>query len=686
MFTSKEQTMEQYLSLRPATTKKIVLKVVQLVLVLLISFAWMRGMQSPTSVRAAAGNFFVDGASGADTPACGTTAAPCASLTYTLASRARAGDTLRVAQGTYTESITLNQSQTLEGGYEAENWTRDVQLYPTILDGSTTPFDQGSWDGFGVRYPFIIHDGSAYKMWYTGFSIDTIGSLGYATSSDGVTWNRRVNPVLKPGATGEWDGGGIEDATIIKEGSTYKMWYSAFQVNGPGQVGYATSSDGVHWTKYAGNPIITPGTETWNNSLVIHPHVLFFDSKYHLWALTGGDDGSGFSLYFAYASSDDGIAWDWSPGNPVLEREWEDWFWRPFVVQDGATYELWYSLSSGGQDHIGYATSPDGLSWTRQGIPALSGTPGMWDENMVNDPMVLLEGGSYSLWYDNHTFIGLATSPDGTTWTKSAANPVFGPGTPPNWGQPVVSVQNSDTVAVLDGFTITGGTGIEAGGVHGADAQVTIRNCTITGNLANGSPWSWGGGGVLSNGKLTIEDSQIVDNWVVQGASGVRVGDGTLTISNTVVANNTGDMAIHLNGSAQLTNVTVANNEGGILMNPQTAKTLNLLNTIVYGNGWQISVEGSGSSAVTYSLVEGGWPGTGNLNADPSFVDPDAGDYHLQFGSPAIDTATETGAPDHDLDGNHRPRDGDLDLIYKTDMGAYEFVPPYVYLPLITKE
>jgi predicted GH43/DUF377 family glycosyl hydrolase len=670
--------------LQPAEVWRGFLKICRDCFVLWTSLA-IGSLYLSTAVQAAPGIQYVDGGSGNNTPTCGGVAQPCATLTYTLQNRAGEGDLIRVAQGTYLENFAINKGLTLEGGYEAENWNRDPVLYPTILDGSGMPLNPGSWDGFGVRYPYVILDGAAYKMWYTGFSIDSVGSLGYATSADGLTWVRPMGgPVLEPGSAGEWDDAGIEDATVIKDGSVYKMWYSAFSSGATGSIGYATSSDGLHWTKFAGNPILSAGTEGWNNRLVIHPQVLYFSGQYHLWALTAGDDGSGFSLYFAYATSADGIHWDWDPANPVFAREWEDWLWRPFVIQDGVSFKMWYSLSSGGENGIGYATSPDGLDWTRLDHPALSGTAGEWDEGKANDPMVFFENGTYYLRYDNTTSIGMATSADASTWTKSAGNPVFGPGTPPAWGLPVVSVETSAAV-VLDGFTITGGSGEEAGGVHGGEADLTIRSCTIIANMADGSSTSWAGGGILSSGNLTIEDSMILDNWAVQGAAGVRSGDDALMMTNTLVANNTGDMGIHTNGPAQLVNVTLANNEGGILVNPPAVGKLAVTNSILTGNGWQISVEGGGTAEVKYSLVEGGWSGTGNLEADPLFFDPEQRNYRLQPGSPAIDAGTNTGAPDHDLEGTERPLDGNLDRNPKVDMGAYEYRPPTIYLPVVMK-
>jgi hypothetical protein len=125
-----------------------------------------------------------------------------------------------------------------------------------------------------------------------------------------------------------------------------------------------------------------------------------------------------------------------------------------------------------------------------------------------------------------------------------------------------------------------------------------------------------------------------------------------------------------------------------------------LANCILWGNtatasGAQIYNNGS-SPSISYSLVDGGWSGTGNIDADPRFVrdpdpgtdgewgtgDDDYGDLRLQLTSPAIDAGDNT-APGPvgvttDLDGNLRIQGGTV------DMGAYE-APSPVYLPLILK-
>jgi hypothetical protein len=121
-------------------------------------------------------------------------------------------------------------------------------------------------------------------------------------------------------------------------------------------------------------------------------------------------------------------------------------------------------------------------------------------------------------------------------------------------------------------------------------------------------------------------------------------------------------------------NVTLAGNSSGDSIIIWAGSAMTVTNTILWGN--TTSAEGmiAGTLSVSYSNIEGGWTGTGNLNADPKFVDPANGDYHLGVGSPCIDKGTSVGVPAVDIEGT--PRDA------APDMGAYEWTGFRIFLPL----
>jgi hypothetical protein len=283
---------------------------------------------------------------------------------------------------------------------------------------------------------------------------------------------------------------------------------------------------------------------------------------------------------------------------------------------------------------------------------------------------VLVAGGTYTENLDVTRPVVLSGGylPGGGQWLPGGETIVDGSGSVIS--QPVVSVASGGSGAVLEDLTLTGGSATMGGGVHAQDGDLTIRRCLIRDNYANGAPESQGAGGVLAGlggGLVTIVDSQIVDNLVGEGAGGVRVHQGHLVLINTLVTGNRGDAAVHVNGPLTLMNSTLAGNDDGVVFNPPAGTRMEMANSIIYGNGGGPIWTGEGIIDVTYSDVQGGWPGMGNIDADPLFENAAGGDYHLQRGSPAANAGTRYGAPALDFEGD--PRDN------YPDMGADELTP-----------
>ena len=105
-----------------------------------------------------------------------------------------------------------------------------------------------------------------------------------------------------------------------------------------------------------------------------------------------------------------------------------------------------------------------------------------------------------------------------------------------------------------------------------------------------------------------------------------------------------------------------------------------LINDIVWGAGSQFLCNPAGLCNVTYSNIQGGFTGTGNLGSNPLFVNPSADDFRLGSGSPCIDSANGDVASPNDIVLIPRIDDpavantgvGNPDYV---DRGAYEHIP-----------
>lgn len=130
----------------------------------------------------------------------------------------------------------------------------------------------------GLLSPYVIKSarGKSRVNAVTVVQIDNKGedenNIGFATSTDGVTWSRHTqNPVLTVGPSGQWDSALVHEQWVMKQGNEYKMWYSGASCypNGTIQsysIGYATSAEGTQWTKYSGNPVLTAGSSgSWDD-------------------------------------------------------------------------------------------------------------------------------------------------------------------------------------------------------------------------------------------------------------------------------------------------------------------------------------------------------------------------------------------------------------------------------------
>ncbi len=285
-----------------------------------------------------------------------------------------------------------------------------------------------------------------------------------------------------------------------------------------------------------------------------------------------------------------------------------------------------------------------------------------------------------------------------------------------NWNIHPTKISGSGTLCVsisgtslLDGFVISAGNpGVSVSG------SPTIRNCQISDNIKygatggdatcwalviSGSPHvenclfinngaygghgvdrscgeqggpggnAWGGAVYLQSGGGDFVNCIFTDNFAIPGGGGCggdwfHGGLGWICIPGFYGPPGHaegGAFRLESASSLSIANCTITGNSHGFY----NYGTIQILNSIVLD-----AISGTGVTIATYSDIEGGHTGEGTIDSNPLFVD--STDFHLQDGSPCIDTGTNSGAPAADFEGTPRPQDGVV------DMGAYEYTPLFV--------
>jgi beta-lactamase class A len=280
------------------------------------------------------------------------------------------------------------------------------------------------------------------------------------------TWSEHPeNPLIEPGAPGAWDDAVISEAKVIYDGQRFYMWYAGRRrdpegLKTPVDVGYATSPDGVHWTKSTANPVLGRGPRgDYDENLISAPYVLYDGGQFHMWYSAANYAGK-WSI--DYATSPDGIEWAKYGDNPLFAAagtgRWDAvYVAEPCVLYNGSFFQMWYNGASRVTETLlGYAVSPDGVHWTpfQEDQPVLDvGPRDAWDDFAVARAHVLYDGEQYKMWYEGHDGstwrIGYATSPDGIRWQRPTDHPILDLGPAGAWDSQVVS----EPYVLFDGRT-----------------------------------------------------------------------------------------------------------------------------------------------------------------------------------------------------------------------------------------
>ena len=264
------------------------------------------------------------------------------------------------------------------------------------------------------------------------------------------------NPVLAHGEAAAWDAGIFYPSVIYQDG-LFHMFYGAAGPTGRVSTGYATSEDGFNWIPYKNNPIFELDTsiglwgglglvdfdgDTWIGYVCVASTPLEHCEASHY--ATAPEPTGPWTVSPEPVLEAGGVL-DWD-GPRFLPSSF---------VKTTEGYVLYYA--NGAFNAFGMATSPDGVDWVKYNDPATTNNlyensdpvmeAGSGWERSISLLSVRQHGDAWEMFYTgNLREIGYATSPDGINWTRFPDNPVL--------SIPGASVAITDVIVIDDVYYV----------------------------------------------------------------------------------------------------------------------------------------------------------------------------------------------------------------------------------------
>ncbi len=144
---------------------------------------------------------------------------------------------------------------------------------------------RGAWDDFAVADPFVMQVGSNFWMYYLTVSHDYKFHMGRAVSSDGLNWVKDKDPLTFRGAEEAFDAGGAGEPSVVYISPYFYMFYMGSTTDHRHSLGWATSTDGLTWDKHG---LLIPDTQrpSWASAIMGDPTLMETgrnDGTYYLW-------------------------------------------------------------------------------------------------------------------------------------------------------------------------------------------------------------------------------------------------------------------------------------------------------------------------------------------------------------------------------------------------------------------
>jgi hypothetical protein len=549
--------------------------------------------------------------------------AGCFSTIRAALAAAQPGDTIRVAAGTYIEYVTITQTVTLEGGWNAAFTSRDPAVNVTTIQPPDASFSvvfiQGQFGDPGAVAPTL-----------DGFTITGGGGGNHGGGLRLTNSNALIKNNLITGNIGYLLGGGV----WVQNGAP------VFQ-NNRIQNNYVNEN----FAGWGG------GVELESTRATLVGNIIASNSISDSIGYGGGVavDGGG-PVTLAGNTIVDNIAAILTSTTPQYDKGYGGGFYAQ-NAQVSLTGNLIQANQANGAKALGF-----GGAYGYGGGVYILNSPAF---TLTSNTLITNTAGYKYYVYLSGGGLQIENSAGSLTDNVIAGNRANGNVLFGNGGGLAVF---TSTLRIQGGQILNNQTAINyegyGGGLYAQASRISLNAVRVQNNYASNSPaYGAGGGLAFFSSPFTITNAILVHNYSYNNDSAV------------------GGLYASANSPGLLVNNSFVNNDGqGI----RSAASITLTNNIIMGHTTGISLTGSVAANVAYNdffnnaANQKGF----TLNNTNIVINPQLdASYHLQAGSPAIDAGTRLNAPFSDIDGELRPMAGTSGL-FRFDIGADEYTGP----------
>lgn len=278
--------------------------------------------------------------------------------------------------------------------------------------------------------PSVLYENGQYIM-YASASVGFDGNVKIyrLVSTNSINWSLSPSTaVLEKGTGGAWDDKSVETPNVVKFNGTYYMFYTGYQTNTATdfKIGYATSPDGITWTKSGSNPILdsvggAAVPDDFDQFVVAEPGAIVFNNQIYLYftaqgyiTTSGGVTINDQLMTIGLITSSDGTTWSapqrvYDPDQTLYARSsnWKGHSTPNPIVMNGQVHlftDVMYT--DGGTDtqrKLHHAYSSDGTSnWTNNSASLFDRSDFAWTAGEIRSPTVYFDGDYLKMWFAGH--------------------------------------------------------------------------------------------------------------------------------------------------------------------------------------------------------------------------------------------------------------------------------------------